>query len=48
VGVFGALLLAHLLGDFPCQPYPLIRWKIASLRGLAVHVAIQVALTLPV
>ena len=48
MGVFGALLLAHLLGDFPCQPYPLIRWKIASLRGLAVHIAIQVALTLPV
>ncbi len=48
MGVYGALLLAHLLGDFPCQPYPLIRWKIASLRGLLVHVAIQVALTLPV
>ncbi len=48
VGVFGVLLLTHLLGDFPCQPYPLIRWKIASLRGLLAHVAIQVALTLPV
>ncbi len=48
MGVFGALLLAHLLGDFPCQPYSLIRWKITSLRGLLVHVAIQVALTLPV
>lgn len=45
---FSALLLAHLLGDFPCQPYPLIRWKLASLRGLFVHVAIQTALTLPV
>jgi len=45
---FPALLLAHLLGDFPCQPYPLIRWKLASLRGLLVHVAIQTALALPV
>jgi len=45
---FPALLLVHLLGDFPCQPYPLIRWKIASLSGLLVHVAIQTALTLPV
>lgn len=45
---FPALLFAHLLGDFPCQPYPLIRWKIASMRGLLVHVAIQTVLTLPV
>jgi hypothetical protein len=48
VGAFQALLLAHLLGDFPCQPYPLLRWKIASHRGLLVHVAIQGALALPV
>lgn len=45
---FPALLLAHLLGDFPCQPYPLIRWKLASMRGLLVHIAIQTALAIPV
>lgn len=47
MGAFEALLLAHLLGDFPCQPYSMIQWKIASVRGLAVHVAIQMALSLP-
>lgn len=48
MGAFGVLLLAHLLGDFPCQPYALIRWKLSSIRGLLAHTAIQAALAAPV
>ncbi len=48
MGAFQVLLLVHLLGDFPCQPYRLFLWKITSIRGLVAHVAIQAALALPV
>jgi len=48
VGAFRVFLLAHLLGDFPCQPYALLRWKLTSIRGLLAHVGIQAALAVPV
>lgn len=39
---FIVLLLAHLLGDFPLQTNRVFRMKLASKRGLAVHVAIHI------
>lgn len=38
---FAVLLLAHLLGDFPLQTNRVFRMKLASKRGLALHIGIH-------
>ena len=42
---FLALLLAHLLADFPLQTNRVFRLKISSNSGLAVHVLIHLVMT---
>lgn len=36
------LLLAHLLGDFPLQTNQVFKMKLASKRGLSLHIAIHI------
>ncbi|MEM7336545.1 MAG: DUF3307 domain-containing protein [Chloroflexota bacterium] len=42
MSTFFVLLLAHLLGDFPLQTNRIFRMKLASKRGLSLHIAIHV------
>lgn len=45
MAIFLALLLAHLLSDFPLQTNRVFRMKLQGHRGLALHVAIHMLVT---
>ncbi len=40
-----ALLLAHLIGDFPLQTNRIFRWKLQSNLGILLHVVIHLLVT---